>query len=162
MLFRSISVPPRYKTHSNFISLFENTDTIQKLHGHSTVHDRGRGYSNSFNSVECVHFTHNKQRYRRESLPDCQAPLPTAGEGRGRRKGSVAAILGLGFGSWSEGGERDDSGVGMVLLLGRGGCGHFTCLQGLKCKSVHTFDWWTFARIFNEPAAVIVPGSQRT
>ena len=41
-----------YKTLSNFFSLFEKIDTIPKLHGYSTVHDRGRGYSNSFISAE--------------------------------------------------------------------------------------------------------------
>ena len=32
--------------------LFENIDTIPKLHGLSTVLDRGHGYSNSLNSAE--------------------------------------------------------------------------------------------------------------
>ena len=55
-------VPPRYNIthlstsqvqntfHLHF--LFENIDTIPKLHGLSTVLDRGHGYSNSFNSAE--------------------------------------------------------------------------------------------------------------
>ena len=55
--------------------LFENIDTIPKLHGLSTVLDRGRGYSNSFYLCRGVHFTHNKQRYRWESLPDCQMTI---------------------------------------------------------------------------------------
>ena len=55
------SVPPRYKVHLSSTSQvqflfpklhFENIDTMLDDIDHSAVHDRGRGYSNSFDSAE--------------------------------------------------------------------------------------------------------------
>ena len=54
------SVPPRYIFHFRYLPgtkhfsplSFRKLDTIPKLHGFSTVLDRGRDYSNSFISAE--------------------------------------------------------------------------------------------------------------
>ena len=60
------SVPPRYLVQlssTSQVRSFSKTSFLKHRHNarhlcHSAVHDRGRGYSNSFDSAEFVHFHH--------------------------------------------------------------------------------------------------------
>ena len=59
-----LPVPPRYNS-------FFQTSFLKHRHNarrrcHSAVHDRGRGYSNSFDSAEFVHFHHTIRYICRE------------------------------------------------------------------------------------------------